>query len=647
MATPLINPIRQSGGTMYTFSSAVRDMQKSLMDNDIVFSFSKFALLDLPNVDTLSNTYDNKIVWNALSGASTYINNDLSIAESIENYLLNQEEFVLNGYNTANIPYDGTLLQTTSERLFWKWLTKINAIKFNEAPSLKTNLSGRFVEFSDVAYNNVVKYIGDIDVVNNTNIYTEVFMHVPSNHGNTPTVLFKTLSDNNYQPSLDWFTGNDNIDGRSESSIHPAGLSLNALYDNSSSKMYISKPSFGLTSFTDVAIPGGTAKISNMDGAVLDFDKASYSEITTTAGINNFGDFNASAASNNFNFNVVLVYYNLYRQTDATKVYTNLYGILVLDNYINQGDYAELKRFNKFKANTLTGLNGNSYSLKFNIKIDTSVSNLGVDKIINDYNTFSMELFSDAMMQVKTAATMFETQGIEMISVKNRLTNLENFYFSQDDLNAVNNRILQVEKSVSSSNMAFGDKNTLLKLINTNADNINLLLSGNLSTSLTYNTDVIQPGAGIEIDKSVKNKLKITSTQQRYNPNVYCKNNSGTLEFTVGNGDPLSTVNGNVIPLQEFTNYYKYSKDVQSLTSDLIINIEDNFNKWKLGQSIKFYFDKTIILNGNSIIIKSDFSNSYKEIAVIDNTNILSTKPIIELVCVDSTNLKFDINILR
>jgi hypothetical protein len=632
---------------MYTFSSAVRDMQKSLMDNDIVFSFSKFALLDLPNVDTLSSAYDNKIVWNALTGAAPYINNDLNIAESIENYLLNQEEFIINSYSTSNIPYDSTLLQTVSERLFWKWLTKINAIKFNEAPSLKTNLPNRFVEYTDAAYNSVVKYIGNIDVVNNTNIYTEVYMHIPSNHGNTPTILFKTLNDNNYQPSLEWFTGNDNIDGRSESSIHPAGLSLNAIYDNMSSKMYVAGPSFGLTTFTDVAVPGGTAKISNMDGVVLDFDKLSYSEIASTAGINNFGDFNASAASNNFNFNVVLVYYNLYKQSDATKVFTNLYGILVLDNYINQGDYAELKRFNKFKANTLTGLNGNSYSLKFNIKIDASVSNLGIDKVINDYNTFSMELFSDAMMQVKTAASMFESQSIEMISIKNRLTNLENFYFSQDDLNAVNNRILQVEKSITSANMAFGDKNTLLKLINANSDNINLLLSGNLSTSLTYNTDVIQPGAGIEIDKSVKNKLKITSTQQRYNPNVYCKNSTGTIEFTIGNGDPSSTINGNVIPLQEFTNYYKYDVDSQTLTSDLIINIEDNFNKWKLGQSIKFYFDKTIDLNGNTIIIKSDFANSYKIIAVIDNSNIMSTKPIIELVCVDSTNLKFDTNILR
>ncbi|MFZ4860251.1 MAG: hypothetical protein ACOYL3_28155, partial [Desulfuromonadaceae bacterium] len=376
-------------------------------------------------------------------------------------------------------------------------------------------------------------------------------------------------------------------------------------------------------------------------------DKSSYSEITKAAGINSFSYFNSSSSSNNFNFNVVLVYYNLYRQSDTTSVFTNLYGILVLDNYINQGDYAELKRFNKFKANILTGLNGNSYSLKFNIKIDTSVANLGVDKIINDYNTFSMELFSDAMMQVKTAANIFESQSIELISVKNRLTNLENFYFSQDDLHNVNNRILQVEKSVNAANMAFGDKNTLLKLINTNADNINLLLSGNLSTSLTYNTDVIQSGAGIEIDKSVKNKLKVTSTQQRYNPNVYCKNSSGTLEFTIGNGDPSSTTNGNVIPLQEFTNYYKYAEDIQSLTSDLIINIEDNFNKWKLGQSMKIYFDKAITLNGNSIIIKSDFSNAYKQIAFVDNTNIISTKPIVELVCIDSTNLIFDINILR
>ena len=39
MATPLINPLRISGGTFYTFSSAVADIQKTFTDDDARFVF--------------------------------------------------------------------------------------------------------------------------------------------------------------------------------------------------------------------------------------------------------------------------------------------------------------------------------------------------------------------------------------------------------------------------------------------------------------------------------------------------------------------------------------------------------------------------------------------------------------------------------
>ena len=59
MATPLINPLRVQGGTFYTFSSAVKDIQKTFSDDDARFVFSKFALLDIPDVATPSLNYEN------------------------------------------------------------------------------------------------------------------------------------------------------------------------------------------------------------------------------------------------------------------------------------------------------------------------------------------------------------------------------------------------------------------------------------------------------------------------------------------------------------------------------------------------------------------------------------------------------------
>ena len=316
MATPLINQLRVSGGTMYAFSSAVKDMQKSLMDNDIVFSFSKFALLDLPNVDlpTDGSTAENKIVWEALSTSTLHSNNDLNIAESFQNYLLNHETFVLNKTNSIGGQYDNSLLQTTSERLFWKWLAKINAIKFKDASSETATISNRYEELNSIEYTTVVKYLGDIDIINNNTEYTEVYLHVPSNHGNTPNVLFKTIQDSNYSPSLEWIaTINPNwVDGRDENSIHPSGLSLEAFYDADSK--YEAGATFGLTTNSEISAAGVTFSISNMDGAVIDFDETSYTRINPQLGISTLGDFNASENSGNFKFNVALIYYNIYRQ---------------------------------------------------------------------------------------------------------------------------------------------------------------------------------------------------------------------------------------------------------------------------------------------------------------------------------------------
>ena len=69
MATPLINPLRVQGGTFYTFSSAVKDIQKTFSDDDARFVFSKFALLDIPDVATPSLNYENYVVWEGI-GAS-------------------------------------------------------------------------------------------------------------------------------------------------------------------------------------------------------------------------------------------------------------------------------------------------------------------------------------------------------------------------------------------------------------------------------------------------------------------------------------------------------------------------------------------------------------------------------------------------
>ena len=83
-----------------------------------------------------------------------------------QNYCLNLETLIINQDN-----YNSTLLKTPSERIFFKWLKELGAIRFDQASDLEST-KDRFTEEASATtgpqrYNQVVKYIGDIDIVNN------------------------------------------------------------------------------------------------------------------------------------------------------------------------------------------------------------------------------------------------------------------------------------------------------------------------------------------------------------------------------------------------------------------------------------------------------------------------------------------------
>ena len=51
--TPLIRTPQADGGTFYTFSSAARDLSRTLNNENLRLVFSKFVLLNLPDFDRL------------------------------------------------------------------------------------------------------------------------------------------------------------------------------------------------------------------------------------------------------------------------------------------------------------------------------------------------------------------------------------------------------------------------------------------------------------------------------------------------------------------------------------------------------------------------------------------------------------------
>jgi hypothetical protein len=99
--TPFIRPLQVQGGTFYSFSSAAEDLSFTFNNSVNKFRFSKFALLNLPNIDNgfSSQSQDNIIRLSApdsafldyATSAGKIItgNGNIDFSQSFQSYCLN------------------------------------------------------------------------------------------------------------------------------------------------------------------------------------------------------------------------------------------------------------------------------------------------------------------------------------------------------------------------------------------------------------------------------------------------------------------------------------------------------------------------------------------------------------------------------
>jgi hypothetical protein len=691
MATPLIRTLQPAGGTFYAFSSASRDLSKTFNNDQVKLEFSKFALLNIPDVSVPANkqnyiqfrTIDGSI-FTGLSG-----DNNINLSQSFQNYALNLETLLLTDEN-----YNSGLKKTTAERIFFKWLKELGAIRFRDSNNLEKNPNlnePRFVEedksmSGQRRYQRVVEYVGNIDVTNSVQksgqSYSEVYINVPTRVGNTPTILFESIEDDNYQPDMIISNNSELLFGRSSATIHPDGLSINAFYDydanitysdsnadwhnsqaidsyftepltfTDSSSVEITKVSsdyLGLVQpFSDI-----NYLRSKLDGISIDFEGINYNDIASDPKISTLQEYNSVEASSNFEFNCVLVYYDIYDVSNPDDRSTNLYGVIFLDNLTPTLNSSYIQRLQKFKPNSVTGLNGNAWSLILNVKFDTTIDNSAIETVINEYSTFSMDLFIDASTQLQEAAkTLIDTQA-SFLSIVNRVNELENAIYSTEDLNEVKIRLSELESNIENSKLALGDSTALLDLISKNNDNINSIINGDIPIEMQYNTDVIKAGPGVVIDKSVPNKIKIENKNQKYNLNLLYRDPEFTDIIDINSQLDLNQNNIDVyIQLAEFTNMFRIYTENLAL-SNINIFINDTTSLFKEGQVLKFVWENELDLDNRNILIYTDVLNRFgqgsynKLIATIPSTELISNKPIFELICLDEVNYTFAVDIIR
>lgn len=644
--TPILKRLNKKSTTFYTFGSASNDLSKCLGNTSTKeFIFSHFVCLNLPDIansqrqgsasapTSSSNTLD--VNPNNQQKSSSYL-----VSKYLQDYVLNFEEHLL--ANTTISPSDSEPDKTPAERVFWHWLKETGAIDFTTATTQVTSGRTRYIENeSDNNYKRVVQYIGDIDVTNNVDLnneaYTEIYIHIPAESGNTPTVLFDSISNSWYEDSKTYSnTGSDQayIYGQTSGSIDPSYdpsvVDVMAMYDNT--------PSY---------ITGGVGQ----DCFCIDFDAESYNEIMTNASINTIQDFNKSTLADTFEFNTVLLYYDVLDVSSGKKT-SNLYGVLFLSDVVasdqsNIPDY--FQRFPKYKP-VDGAYNGNSYGFKINLRIDLEPNKQGIHSLINEYNTFSMALFSDAIAKMQNCADTFVKLKDTTTKLGEKVSELETMMANVANYNKMQENINELQRELENANLAFADRNSLLELIAKNSDEIKKLANGTLTRRLQMNLDVVKPGYDIIVDTSNPEQVIINTKTRGYS---LCPLNCLDTGEVINMEHPITlaidgqsrTTNAVYTYLQTASNMLRFYNEVGVLADeDIVVYINDSMSTWQKGQNMKISFPTLTLedLNDKNIVFLTDYNNkngngSYGIKDVVLFGELKSDHPVIELICLDET----------
>lgn len=747
MSTPLISPIKQQGGTFYTFPSASEDFTYSQAGSRKQFKFSKFALLELPNIKSGSSGVNVTGIENIPSSflKTDLTNYNISFAESFQNYCLNFETLL-----TSQDWYDSAATRTVSERVFWKWLKELGAIRFREAKignpqdggertrrtednlnvtnlTKRAELGKRFVEEDlrttvsgdNYPYNPVVKYIGNIDAINGVKYlnssYYQIHILVPNSVGRTPKILFKSIIDDNNYPFGKVITNiptnpldTEYITGRSYNDSHPSGLDLRAHFDNDSglyssgsvgiNDYVLNIKKFGESSYVEgwwypnpeansyytepvklndyrndwMKIEGNLDSVakevnflrSRLDGIVIDFSlDSSYSD-NLEGKYKTWEDYNRSELSTDFEYNTMLIYYDLVDLDDSSKTTTNLYGVYFLDNWEDTlTDGAEIKSRKKYKPNVITRQNGNADAFDINLKLDLNAQDVVSVNTINEYNNYSMHLYGDALNIMKEThdKLLQNINGVEVLQQK--IDDLEDLIINSTTISDLEEKMNSIEESLLASQSLFENSDEIISLINRNYEEVLNIYKNYTSINMTYNLDVIRASRGIVVDKSIPGMIQIGSQNEGYNlPKI------PIIDWSIFKykNDESAFYHSHI--LTSGSNYFKVVNDktlkndtkILSEEQKLIFYIDDSNVSWKNGQNLRVSFQHSFILSEDLIKavtfitdstnkVKSDKGSYTIEMGSLTGIELLNSqgKPILEFICIDSENLIFIMDIIR
>ena len=373
--------------------------------------------------------------------------------------------------NTEIPGIESGTLQTTVTELIAAGATQGQKVIFD----IPTNglVSGTYLETDGgsigLVYNRLVQYIGEVNGINNVQesnrSYTEVYALVPDHTGQTPDILFRLHSDDNYKPNLTFPI----IPSQYQPEIMGAELFTSPIvnapqnypgsyfgqFDTEDFTYEVSNGDsirrsgdyYGVSGDTNNPVIDG----STVDGAILNFNTTHYVKMNIDGGtIQTFDQFNAMEVDNappkDFEFNAILWYYTI-EDTDG-NVSTNLYGISFLDNPLNNPVTEEIGlKLPIYKKLVSNGVHdGTSYAFSLNLSFNIINDNPQDAYNPNSINTlFGMDLFNTAMTRLASINDTFLTMVAENTDIKTEIDDIRQLLYTQTDLDTINAKIKNLE----------------------------------------------------------------------------------------------------------------------------------------------------------------------------------------------------------
>jgi hypothetical protein len=159
--TPNYKRLKTNGTSFYAFPGAAEDISAAYQNQNYRMYFSKYILLNFPKQNTNPGTNSNDIYFDFDNSFQRSVFSQPTVdykdqlIESLRNYVANQEVSIKESkLNNTEYYYDNRVLSTPTEKIFWKWCSKLNLMDFEPA-NTGDEYFGNLAEFQSLNVNDV------------------------------------------------------------------------------------------------------------------------------------------------------------------------------------------------------------------------------------------------------------------------------------------------------------------------------------------------------------------------------------------------------------------------------------------------------------------------------------------------------------